>query len=165
MSFRFQVQVFNQGVQDHQLSFVIGRSSRSLLLLAFCFSLFSCGTKSSPKFRQYYVQGEKLYTKHCSNCHQANGSGLGRVYPPVNTSDYMEANFEEVICLIRFGKHGELIVNGKQFNQPMKGIPSLTDLDIAEIATYIYNTWSHERGLVEVKDVSKILENCQTSEQ
>ena len=123
--------------------------------------LAACGKNTSAKFNQYYVQGERLYLKHCSNCHQVDGSGLGRVYPPLDTSDYMQKNFREVICLMRHGKNGELIVNGESYNQAMPGIPLLTDLEIAEIATYIYNTWSHERGIVEVKDVSQILSQCQ----
>jgi cytochrome c551 len=129
-------------------------------LCAILFLLISCRNDKSPKFNQYYVHGEKLYLKHCSNCHQKDGTGLGRIYPPLNTSDYMDNNFEEVMCLIRFGKKGELIVNGREFNQPMLGISTLSDLEIAEIATYIYNTWSHERGIVEVKEMSKVLEGC-----
>jgi mono/diheme cytochrome c family protein len=117
---------------------------------------------SSAKFSQYYNQGEQLYLKHCSNCHQKDGSGLGRVYPPLNRSDYMENKFEAVICLIRHGKSGEIFVNGKQFNQPMPGIPAITDLEVAQLATYIYNTWTHERGIIEVKDASKILKDCQS---
>jgi cytochrome c551 len=134
----------------------------SVLLLAFCFLLLHCSNKkdSSPKFTQYYNQGETLYQKNCSNCHQKSGSGLGLVYPPLDSSDYMEKNFKDVICLIRNGKKGELIVNGKKFNQPMPAIPTLTDLEIAEIATYIYNTWSHQKGLVEVKEVSELLKAC-----
>ena len=129
-----------------------------VLLCACCFVLSFCG--ESPKFKQYYVHGEQLYKKYCMNCHQSDGSGLGRVYPPLNTSDHMKNNFEDVICLIRYGKRGELIVNGAQYNQAMPAIPALTDLEIAEIATYIYNTWQHERGIVEVKEAAKILETC-----
>lgn len=130
------------------------------VLFISCVIVVSCGKKSSPKFRQYYVQGEKLYLKHCSNCHQADGSGLGRVYPPLDTSDYMEKNLKEVVCLIRYGKSGELIVNGEQFNQPMQGVTALSDLEIAEIATYIYNSWTHARGMLDVKEVSEILNDC-----
>jgi mono/diheme cytochrome c family protein len=72
----------------------------------------------------------------------------------------MEKNFDKVICLMRFGTRGELIVNGVQFNQPMPGVAALSDLEIAEISTYIYNTWEHARGLADVKKVSKILESC-----
>jgi cytochrome c551 len=121
--------------------------------------LLSCSNKDS-KFQQYYVQGEQLYVKNCSNCHQKNGKGLGLVYPPLDQSDYLDKNFQEVICLMKYGKSGEMIVNGKNFNQPMPGIPSLTDLEAAEIATYIYNTWSRQRGLIDVKQTEKIIRDC-----
>ncbi len=133
----------------------------SFLLFALGFLLPQCNNES-PKFTQYYNQGEQLYSKHCSNCHQTDGRGLGRVYPPLNKSDYMENNLESVLCLIRNGKAGEISVNGVIFNQPMPGVPTLTDLEIAEIATYIYNTWDHKKGIIEVKDASRILENCAT---
>jgi mono/diheme cytochrome c family protein len=132
------------------------------LLCVACALAGACQRGSSAKFRQYYAQGEKLYLKHCSNCHQADGTGLGRVYPPVNDSDYMRGNLEAVICLIRFGKKGELIVNGKQYNQPMPGVSALSDLEIAEVATYIYNMDNQKRGLIEVKTVSAILNKCQS---
>jgi cytochrome c551 len=122
--------------------------------------LASCTNRKSVKFEQYYVQGESLYQKNCANCHQANGTGLGLVYPPLNTSDYMQNNFETVLCLMKYGVAGELTVNGKKFNQPMPGVQSLTDLEIAEIATYIYNTWDHKRGIVEVTETSKVLKTC-----
>lgn len=129
-------------------------------ILIFLFPHCSDRKDSSPKFTQYYNQGETLYQKNCSNCHQKDGVGLGRVYPPLATSDYMEKNFNDVICLIRHGKKGELMVNGKNYNQPMPGVPSLTDLEIAEIATYIYNTWGRNEGIVEVRKVSSILATC-----
>jgi len=141
------------------------RSNATLCFLCLSVVLFSCGdakqkAENTPKFRQYYVQGEKLYLKFCSNCHQENGSGLGRVYPPLNKSDYMQKHFNDVICIIRNGKEGELFVNGLQFNQAMPALPQLTDLEVAEIATYIYNTWEHQRGIIDVKTVTPILQNC-----
>ena len=124
-----------------------------------------CGGKTnsgadSAKFTQYYRQGQQLYTTHCSNCHQTNGSGLARVIPPLDTSDYMENNFESVACLIRYGIAEPITVNGIEFVQPMPGIPTLTDLEIAVILTYIYNTWSHDRGLIDVTTVTKTLNGC-----
>ncbi len=129
------------------------------------FSLLLAACSQSPnrdtKFQQYYVAGEQLYIKNCSNCHQKKGAGLGRVYPPLNKSDYMEQYFEEVICAMKYGKDGEIIVNGKKYNKKMNGIPSLTSLEIAELATYIYNTWEHDRGIIEMKKVDEALVKCQ----
>ena len=135
-----------------------------VLITSSCNSGSTGGDSSnSVKFKQYYIQGQQLYLQHCSNCHQEDGSGLGRVYPPLNTSDYMENYFEDVICIIRYGKSGEIIVNGESYVQRMPDIPSLTDLEIAEIATYIYNTWDHNRGIIEVKEVSSLLRSCRDS--
>lgn len=106
-----------------------------------------------------------MYAIHCSNCHQKTGKGLGLLYPPLDRSDYMDQHLPEVICLIKNGKRGELMVNGEKYNQPMPGIPTLTDLEIAEIATFIYNSWTHEQGIIEVKQVAKILEECGENNQ
>jgi hypothetical protein len=35
----------------------------------------------------------------------------------------MDQHFEEVICIMRNGVWGELLVNGKKYNKEMKGIP------------------------------------------
>jgi mono/diheme cytochrome c family protein len=72
----------------------------------------------------------------------------------------MDDNFEEVICIIKYGRSGPLVVNGVEFNMEMKGNPQLTDLEIAEIATYLSNSWSRERGLIDVKQVTEILARC-----
>lgn len=135
------------------------------ILASSLFFLMACSNSKTSeaeiKFQQYYVQGEQLYLKNCSNCHQPTGTGLGRVYPPLNKSDFMETHFEEVICLMKYGRDGELIVNGKSYIQPMPGVVSLTDLEIAEIATYIYNKWDQKRGIVEVSTVSRLISTCQ----
>jgi cytochrome c551 len=115
---------------------------------------------TSIKFKQYFIKGEQLYLKHCSNCHQKDGTGLGLLYPPLNQSDYMRTHFEAVICLIKNGTEGPISVNGKVYNKPMPATLGLTDLEIAEIATYIYNTGEHNRGLIDVKTTSSILSSC-----
>jgi cytochrome c551 len=129
-----------------------------LLLFAYC--LLSSCSQQDNKLTQYTRQGEELYIKHCSNCHQRDGKGLGLVYPPVDVSDFIDNNFQKTICLIEYGTSGEMLVNGKSFNKPMPGVPTLTDLEIAEIATYLYNSWGRSKGIIEVKQVTKILEEC-----
>ncbi|NOS55139.1 MAG: c-type cytochrome [Cyclobacteriaceae bacterium] len=132
-------------------------------MLSCCIQLYAChqAANHDTKFQQYYVQGEQLYLKNCSNCHQKEGGGLGRLYPPLDKSDYMDQHLEEVICAMKNGMEGELLVNGKRYNKEMKGIPSLTELEIAEIATYIYNSWEHQRGIVEISTIENALKKCE----
>lgn len=146
------------------------------LLLIILFSstvfLFSCeGNERSSKYdhldqrtkirlRQYMSEGKRLYEIYCANCHQIDGTGLARLYPPLKNSDYMLLNKREVICGIRYGQQGEIVVNGVLFNQPMPANLSITDLEIAEIATYIYTEFADSVQIITINDVKKIMESC-----
>lgn len=123
--------------------------------------LNSCGSQNA-KNKQYFAQGQVLYEKNCSNCHQKNGKGLGLVYPPLAESDYLDNNFNESLCQMKYGMKGSITVNGKEFNKTMPGVPSLTELEIAEIATYLYNSWGRQKGIIEIHQVKSALTNCTT---
>ncbi len=138
------------------------RDSRiaGVCIAGFIALLFSSCSSRDPKFEQYYVQGEQLYSKHCSNCHQKSGKGLGRVYPPLASSDYLLENLSALPCLMKYGIKGELKVNTVSYNKPMPGVVSLTDLEIAEIMTYITNSWGAEKGMTDVQQVAAELKKC-----
>lgn len=127
-------------------------------VLAVC--LFVSCDPGDPKLKQYIVEGEQLYLTHCSNCHQRDGQGLRKVYPPLAGSDYLEGHFREIICGMKYGMQGEITVNGVMYNQAMPGVISLTELELAEIATYLYNSWGQQRGMVETRQVGALLDSC-----
>jgi mono/diheme cytochrome c family protein len=129
-------------------------------LLIFACTGSSGDRAASIKQKQYYIKGEQLYLTYCSNCHQKDGKGLGRLYPPIADADFIQQNPESVLCIIRFGIEGELTVNGTMYNMAMPPNPALTDLDVAQIATYILNSWGHKEGLIDVKAVSPRLNDC-----
>ena len=109
------------------------------------------------EFSQYMAEGQKLYNMYCSNCHQHNGQGLGSVFPPLNDSDHMEAIFEQVICLTKNGQQGGIAMNDTTFTDPMPGAPHLSNLEIAQITTYIYNSWGHGKGITTVDETAEVL--------
>lgn len=138
---------------------------QSLALLSFFILAFSCTGSSEKrrediKLQQYMITGKEIYLTRCSMCHQPEGEGLAKLYPPVNRSDYMENHLEEVICIIKYGRKEPLMVNGILYTQPMPGVPALTNLEIAQVATYIYNSWKHDRGIIDVKEVDRIMRQC-----
>ena len=107
----------------------------------------------SQKEIQYYSNGRKLYKTICANCHMENGQGLGRLIPPLANSVYLLKNRSDLPRTIKYGINGPMIVNNIEFNQPMPANPDLTDLEIAEILTYIGNTWGNEMGGFTLEDV------------
>jgi mono/diheme cytochrome c family protein len=141
------------------------------IFLIFVLSFTSCGPftekqgtlSSKIRHRQYYVNGKKLYIERCSNCHQKDGSGLVRLYPPINNADYFNEDPDRTICIIRNGLKGEIFVNGVSFNQPMPGNKDLTHLEIAELVTYLYGNWGEQEKFLKPDDVKKILEGCPSS--
>ncbi len=109
------------------------------------------------EFSRYMVEGQKLYNMYCANCHQHNGQGLGSVFPPLNDSDHMEAIFEQGICLIKNGQQGGVAMNDTTSTDPMPGAPHLSNLEIAQLTTYIYNSWGHRKGITTVEEIAVVL--------
>lgn len=142
------------------------------LILACLFLVFGCKSKNENAssenlstleemhYSQYIVYGRQLYVTHCSNCHQEDGSGLGRLIPPLAKSDYMLENISRTVCLIKYGLQGSIIVNEEEYHQEMPANEKLTALEIAQITTYIMNSWGNEKGYISVKDAIDYLEEC-----
>jgi mono/diheme cytochrome c family protein len=128
------------------------------MLLAWV-TLLSCQSEEEIKRQKYITEGILVYQNNCANCHQPKGEGLGTLYPPLANSDFF-ADKNSVICLIRYGQQGRITVNNKVYNHPMPPQPRLSDLEIAEVVTYIYNEWGNEKKLTGVTQVTPILERC-----
>jgi mono/diheme cytochrome c family protein len=120
------------------------------------FLLFSCQSNEKVKLEQYYIGGKEIYEKNCANCHQKDGKGLQNLYPPIAGSDFLKDK-TKVILLIKNGISGEIVVNGKKYNQPMPANNQLQNLDIAEVVTYIYNEWKVEDKVTTTEEVEMIL--------
>jgi mono/diheme cytochrome c family protein len=132
-------------------------------------SLANCAPKSSseeatlasisdPEIMKYAIPGKILYENHCSNCHQSDGTGLGKLIPPLKGADYFEENIQRTVLIIRHGQKGEITVNGQLYNQAMPGNQNLRPLEIAQITTYLYNIWGNNAGIISSSEVEKILQ-------
>lgn len=117
-------------------------------------------TRDEIRLKQYQVQGAKVYATYCVNCHQQDGKGLASLYPPLDGSDYLMEDFARAACIIKNGQSKEIVVNGVTYNQMMPGNP-ITNLEVAEVLTFITNAWGNEGGLIGVKDVDKWIQECE----
>lgn len=111
------------------------------------------------KHDQYFAEGSQLYSQHCSNCHQSDGSGVANLYPPLAGADYLK-NTDNLACIIRYGLQGEIQVNGKSYHQPMPANPALKSIEIAEIITFITNEWGGSQQMTTIKQVEQALKTC-----
>lgn len=130
-----------------------------MMIVSFSY-LSSCHSNLNIETAQYAVNGQKLYTTHCQNCHGAKGEGLGKLYPPLTDNAFYANNREALPNIIKNGMDGEITINGEVFNEKMPPNPQLTDLDIAYILTYITTNFGKSDSIyshLEVKDNLKRL--------
>ncbi len=103
------------------------------------------------------ARGAVVYNEYCKACHQANGQGLGVVFPPVAKSDYLAAGpRDKIIKEVVNGKSGKVKVNGKEYNGVMTPLPAkYTAEDVAAVLTYVYGSFGNKGGVVTAAEVRK----------
>ncbi len=109
---------------------------------------------------QDYKQGEALFELHCVACHQKNGEGLAKLYPPVANSDFWKNNKEDLACIIRYGLKDTIVVNGQEYSMPMAALPNLTEYEITNIINYIDYQFYKKDTPTNITEIRKQLENC-----
>ncbi|HUN93968.1 MAG TPA: copper-containing nitrite reductase [Burkholderiaceae bacterium] len=97
--------------------------------------------------------GEALFAGTCSVCHQSNGGGLPGVFPPLAKSDFLAADLKRAVGIVLKGFNGKVTVNGSEYNSVMPPMNQLNDDEIANILTYVVNSWGNAGGRVAADDV------------
>jgi nitrite reductase (NO-forming) len=101
--------------------------------------------------------GKALYTGTCSVCHQDNGAGMPGVFPPLAKSDYLTQHDDaQLIRIVLNGLSGAVKVNGQDYNSVMPPMSQLTDDEVANILTYVRNSWDNGGGRIAKDEVAKL---------
>ena len=117
--------------------------------------------KDNPKIatltKEIQVEkGKGVYMQTCFVCHQPEGQGVPGQIPPLAKSDFLMANRENSIRGVLAGRTGEVVVNGKKYNSVMAPLQYLTDEQVANVVTYVRNSWGNQGDAVSPQEVRKI---------
>ena len=104
---------------------------------------------------QQMTSGKELYGRTCFACHQSEGQGVANAFPPLAKSDFLNANTDRAINAVLHGLSGEVTVNGKKFNNVMTS-QNLTDEEVADVLTYVYNSWGNNKTVVTPAKVKEL---------
>ena len=99
--------------------------------------------------------GSRIYANNCLACHQANGSGINGAFPPLANSDYLNADKKRAIETVVHGREGAIVVNGNKYNAVMPA-QQLNDEDIANVLTYVYDSWGNSKKVVTPAEVKAV---------
>lgn len=127
-----------------------------LMLLVTCMAF--TGPDQGGKHAESIARGKKVYNEVCLACHQADAAGVPRMTPPLIKTPYVLGNKEALIRIVLKGlKGGEVEVDGERYENPMPPQEeALTDQQIADVLTYVRNSFGNKASAVGVHEVKHV---------
>ena len=109
------------------------------------------------------ARGQAVYMQVCFACHQPTGMGLPPMFPPLASSDWVNARKpDRIIRMVLHGFTGPITLNGKPFTSPAPLMPaqgaSLSDSQIADVLTFVRSSFGNKASAVTADQVKAIRE-------
>ncbi|MCD6051438.1 MAG: aniA [Verrucomicrobia bacterium] len=102
------------------------------------------------------ARGKQVYLQTCFVCHQTEGQGIPSQIPPLGKSDYLMSDTHRSIRAVLQGLSGEIVVSGKTYNGTMVPLNNLSDHEIANVLTFVRNSWGNNGEAVSAEEVKRI---------
>ncbi len=116
-------------------------------------------TESDTGVDDFMTRGEKVFKKECLACHQADGSGVPMMFPPITESEIINGENDQLILLVLNGLKGPIEIKGEQYNSimpPMKD--HLDDQEIADLLSYLRSSFGNSADKITPSEVAKMRE-------
>ncbi len=114
---------------------------------------------ASP-FAMAMQRGSVVYRKECLTCHQADGGGVPNLNPPLIKTSYVLGSKNRLIQILLKGMDQEIEIGGDYFNNPMPPHNYLSNRQIADVLTYVRNSFGNKAGSVSEEEVKKLRGNA-----
>ncbi|MEZ4911705.1 MAG: cytochrome c [Saprospiraceae bacterium] len=124
----------------------------SIFLLVFLVIWFS-NCNDTP-----YMQGNRLYTQHCQNCHMADGTGLSNLIPALTSSKKL--GNPSVACILKNGLRDTIWSDTTFLVKEMPSFKHLSATEVANIVNYIHYKWYKDFDEFTIIDIQEALDNC-----
>ena len=130
---------------------------RLLLLLAF--APLACKPVAEPTVDDSPLSGRQIFMARCIACHQADGSGIPAICPPLANSPRLTGPPEDLIRILLLGMKGGIVRHGATYRGIMPSWKfDLTDGQITEAINDLYARWNPTAPMVTTEMVVRIRE-------
>ncbi|MBO9201163.1 MULTISPECIES: c-type cytochrome [Niastella] len=104
------------------------------------------------------TRGKTVYEATCLACHQPDGLGVQNMNPPLVKTKWVLGDKKALIKIVLKGlQGGEIEIDGDKFHNPMPPQEStLSDQEIADVLTYIRNSFGNKASLVSMGEVKAV---------
>lgn len=121
-----------------------------IVSLIFFFTILVTNAQNKDQINR----GKAVYNRTCIACHQDNAKGIPGAFPPLAKSDYLN-DLNATIKAVKFGLKGPITVNGQKYNTEMVS-PKLSDSEIADVLTFVYNNFGNNPQTVSTEQVKAV---------
>jgi mono/diheme cytochrome c family protein len=101
-------------------------------------------------------RGKAVYAMNCMPCHQVDGSGVPNMNPPLIKTTYVLGSKATLVSIIVKGLNIGVVIDGEQYTNPMPAQSNLTDQQIADVATYVRNSFGNKAAGLTLAEVKAI---------
>jgi mono/diheme cytochrome c family protein len=98
-------------------------------------------------------RGKLVYTARCLTCHQVDGSGVPSLNPPLIKTKWVLGDKAVLINQVLKGSKNKIEIDGETFHNVMPSLAVLTDQEIADVITYVRNSFGNKASAVSVTQV------------
>jgi mono/diheme cytochrome c family protein len=110
---------------------------------------------ASPPSPAQMANGERLYKGACIACHEADGSGAPRIYPPLpGNANLQSADPLSAIRIILDGAETITTPRAPNTGSMPAYAKKMSDQEIADVTTYIRNAWGNAAPAVNPDQVA-----------
>jgi mono/diheme cytochrome c family protein len=106
---------------------------------------------ASLAFAQAAPSGIDVFAASCASCHQADGTGLPGIFPPLagHVSELYSADGgpQYLASVVLFGLQGPLTIKGQTYDGVMPGWFQLGDEEVAVVLDYAMTAWDDQDTL------------------
>lgn len=99
------------------------------------------------------ARGQRVYKNVCLTCHQADGGGVQNLNPPLIKTEYVLGDKKRLIGIVLNGLKGDIDIDGQNYHNVMPSLAYLTDLNIADVLTYVRNNFGNKASAVQPSEV------------
>ncbi|RMG19932.1 MAG: cytochrome C [Bacteroidetes bacterium] len=100
--------------------------------------------------------GKQVYDFYCMACHQDNGLGVSGMNPPLAGTDWVTGDKQRLIRVILNGMNEPIEINGETYQNAMASHRHLTDQQIADVLTYIRQSFGNNASAVSPEEVAAV---------
>jgi mono/diheme cytochrome c family protein len=127
-----------------------------LLFATATFAQVKHTTAHSTGLKSSIANGKLVYTRICLSCHMADGGGVQNMNPPLVKTTFVLGNKKKLISIVLNGFSENVEINGDTYTNVMASHSYLKDKEIADVLTYVRNSFGNKASAVTALEVKKV---------